>query len=482
MSVKIIIIGGGPGGYVAALRAAALGGSVTLIEKKNLGGTCLNHGCIPSKIMKNSADIFLKFLKAENFGITVQGKVTPDILQLIGKKNKILDTQRQGIASLLQKAGVIVEKGRAKIKSLKDKSQGLIEVKCSDGDKKELEYDKLIIATGTKPLNVKDFSFDHHNILSSDDLLEIKEIPKSILIVGGGVIGCEFAFIFSALGSSVTIVEGMSRLLPLPSVDEELSKLLLREMKKRKIKVFCDTIVKSTTIQNGGISVFLDSSPFTDNPKPKKLKIESIKAQKMAVCIGRKALSSDLGLENINIKTDSAGWIQANEKLETNVKDVYAIGDILGPQKIMLAHVASHEGVIAAQNAMGQTSTMNYDVVPGAVFTMPEIGTVGLSETQAKIEGFDIESFSMNFRTLGKAQAIDEIAGMAKMIIEKNTRKILGVHIMGAHATDLIAEAALAIQKGMKANDIAHTIHAHPTLAEIFSELSMKACGTPIHG
>ena len=477
MSVKIIVIGGGPGGYVAALRAAALGGSVTLIEKENLGGTCLNHGCIPSKIMNNSADIFLKFLKAENFGITVQGKITPDILQLMEKKDKILDTQRQGIASLLQKAGVLVEKGRAKIKS-----QGLLEVKCSDGDKKELEYDKLIIATGTKPLNVKDFPFDHNNILSSDDLLEIKEIPKSILIVGGGVIGCEFAFIFSALGSSVTIVEGMSRLLPLPSVDEEISKLLLREMKKRKIKVFCDTIVKSATKKNDEISIFLDSSPFTDNPKPKKLKIESIKAQKMAVCIGRKALSSDLGLENINIKTDSAGWIQANEKLETSVKDVYAIGDILGPQKIMLAHVASHEGVIAAQNAMGQKGIMNYDVVPGAVFTMPEIGTVGLSETQAKIKGFDIESFSMNFRSLGKAQAIDELAGMAKMIIEKKSRKILGVHIMGAHATDLIAEVTLAMQKGMKADDIADTIHAHPTLSEIFGELSMKVCGMPLHG
>ncbi len=372
MSIKIIVIGGGPGGYVAALRAAALGGSVTLIEKDNIGGTCLNHGCIPSKILKNSADIFLKFLKAENFGINVQGSVTPDIINLMGKKDKILDTQRKGIASLLQKAGITVEKGRAKIKSAKDKFQGLIEVKYSHGNKKEVEYDKLIIATGTKPLNVKDFPFDHNNILSSDDLLEIKEIPKSILIVGGGVIGCEFAFIFSALGSRVTIVEGMSRLLPLPSVDKEISKLLLREMKKKKIKVFCDTIVKSATKKNSDISIVLDSSPFTDNPNPKKPKIELVKAEKMAVCIGRKALSSDLGLENINIKTDSSGWIQANDKLETNVKNVYAIGDILGPNKIMLAHVASHEGVIAARNAMGQKGIMNYEVVPGAVFTMPE--------------------------------------------------------------------------------------------------------------
>jgi dihydrolipoamide dehydrogenase len=477
MSVKIVVIGGGPGGYVAALRAAALGGSVTLIEKENLGGTCLNKGCIPSKIMKNSADVFLKFLKAENFGINVQGSVSPDIIKLMERKNKIIDTQRKGIDSLLKKAGIEIENGSAKIKSY-----GLIEVDLNDGNKKEVEYDKLIIATGTKPLNVKDFPFDHDNILSSDDLLETNNIPESIVIVGGGVIGCEFAFIFSALGSKVTIVEGMSRLLPLPSVDEEISRLLLREMKKRKIKVFCDTIVKSTSIKNDEITIYLESSPFTDNPKPRKLKIESIQTQKMAVCIGRKALSSELGLENIGVKTDSQGWIEANDRLETSVKNVYAIGDILGPKKVMLAHVASHEGITAAQNAMGKRSIMNYDVIPGAIFTMPEIGTVGLSEIEAQKQSYDIKAFSMNFRTLGKAQAIDEIAGIAKIIIEKKTRKILGAHIMGAHATDLIAEVTLAIQKGMKADDIAHTIHAHPTLAEIFGELSMKACGVAIHG
>jgi len=296
------------------------------------------------------------------------------------------------------------------------------------------------------------------------------------------VIGCEFAFIFSALGCRVTIIEGMSRLLPLPSVDKEISKLLLREMKKRKIKVFCDTVVKSTSIINDKIETYLELSPFTDNPKPKVLKVESIKAQKIAVCIGRKALSSELDLENIGIKTDSQGWIEANDRLETGIKNVYAIGDILGPQKVMLAHVASHEGIIAAQNAMGKTSIMNYNVIPGAIFTMPEIGTVGLSEAEAKQRGYDIETFSMNFRILGKAHAIDEIAGIAKIIIEKNTRKILGANIMGAHATDLIAEVTLAIQQDMKADDIAHTIHAHPTLAEIFGELSMKACGNAIHG
>ena len=476
MPTKIIVIGGGPGGYVAALRAAALGADVTLIEKENLGGTCLNWGCIPSKIMKNSADIFLKFLKADKFGIKVQGSVSPDMTTLMEKKDKILEIQRKGIASLLQKNGIDVEMGKATIKSLKT-----VEVIFDDGKKKEFDYDKLILATGTKPLNVVDFPFDHHYILSSNDLLQLDAIPESIVIVGGGVIGCEFAFIFSALGSKVTIVEAMSRLLPLPSVDEDCSKLLLREMKKRKIAVFCDTIVKSSDIKDDIVSIHLEVSPFTDNPKPKQLKINMVEAQKMAVCIGRSALSSDLGLENINLKTTSQGWIDADEHLETSVKGVYAIGDILGPQKVMLAHVASHEGIIAAQNAMGEESTMNYDVIPGAIFTMPEIGTVGLSESEALKKGYEVETFSVNFRTLGKAQAIDELAGTAKMIVEKKSNKILGVHLIGAHATDLIAEATLAIQKGLTAEDIAHTIHAHPTLAEIMGELSLKASGTPIH-
>jgi dihydrolipoamide dehydrogenase len=477
MPTKIIVIGGGPGGYVAALRAAALGGSVTLIEKENLGGTCLNWGCIPSKIMKNSADIYLKFLKAHLFGINVQGSVSPDMPALMNKKDKIINTQRKGIAALLKNSGITLEMGRATIKSKSN-----VEVVLDNGNKKEIDYDKLIIATGTKPLNVMDFPFDHQNILSSNDILSLDEIPQSLVIVGGGVIGCEFAFIFSALGSRVTIVEAMSRLLPLPSVDEECSKLLQREMKKRKIAVFCDTIVKSSDIKDDQVLIHLAPSHFTDNPKPKKLKITEIKAQKMAVCIGRTALSNDLGLENIGLETNAQGWIEANEKLETMVKDVYAIGDILGPQKVMLAHVASHEGIIAAQNAMGKASSMAYDVIPGAIFTQPEIGTVGLSEVEAKKKGYDVQAFSVNFRTLGKAQAIDEITGIAKMIIDKDSKRVLGVHLMGAHATDLIAEATLAMQKGLTAKDIAHTIHAHPTLAEIMGELSLKACGMPIHG
>lgn len=480
MSKKIVIIGGGPGGYVAALRAAALGGNVTLVERENLGGTCLNWGCIPSKIMKNSAELFLKCLKAGPLGIKIEGKITPDMQTLMAHKEKILSSQRIGIAALLQSRGVAVETGTGTIKS-----NGLVEV-SNAGQIIQLGYEKLIIAVGTKPMDVADFPFDHKKILSSDDMLALENLPNVMTIIGGGVIGCEFAFIFSALGCQVTIVEAMSRLLPLPSVDEACSKLLLREMKKRKISVLLDTIVTKAEPSKEGVNIALAISPFTDNPKPQKLKTDLVASQIMAVCIGRTPLSENLGLENIGLSTTGPGWIPANAHMETSVENVYAIGDILGPDKIMLAHVASHEGLVAAENAMRSKtdpkSAMAYDVVPGAIFTSPEIGCVGLSESQANTKGFEVETASVNFRVLGKAQAIDEIAGEAKMIIEKTTHRVLGVHLIGPHATDLIAEATLAIKKGLTAEEIAHTIHAHPTLAEIMGELSSKAIGMPLHG
>ena len=477
METKIVVIGGGPGGYVAAVRAAALGAEVTLIEKEHLGGTCLNWGCIPSKIMKHSAEVFHKVSRSGELGIDVSGDIAVNMAALMERKNKIIQTQRKGIANLLKSNNISIETGCAKISS-----PGMVTISNKDKNDVELPYDKLIIATGTEPLNVPDFPFDHQDILSSNDLLSLNGVPESMDIVGGGVIGCEFGLIFSTLGCKVTIVEALSRLLPLPGVDADMSKLLMREMKKHKIKVICDTVVTACEKKEDGLMVHLDVSPFTDNPKPKKLKKNLIQAQKMAVCIGRTALSSDLGLENIGVDTEPQGWIKVNDKLETSANGVYAIGDILGPSKVMLAHVASHEGILAAENAMGTSNAMAYNVIPGAIFTMPEIGTVGLTEAEAKEKGFQVEAFSMNFRTLGKAQAINEIAGMAKMIVERETQKVLGVHLIGAHATDLIAEAALAIQHNLTAGQIAHTIHAHPTLAEIMGELSLKASGKPIHG
>ncbi|MEH0020056.1 MAG: dihydrolipoyl dehydrogenase [Desulfobacter sp.] len=480
MAKKLVVIGGGPGGYIAALKGAALGGEVTLIEQENLGGTCLNWGCIPSKIMKNSADLLLKCMEAGKMGIRIQGEVSPDMPALMARKDKILADQRKGIAGLMEANGVSVVLGRGMISS-----PGQVTVTGGDGAETVVDYDKLIIATGTKPMDVPDFPFDHDWVVSSNDILSLDRIPASMTIVGGGVIGCEFAFIFSALGCKVTVVEAMSRLLPLPSVDASCSKLLLREMKKRKIKVFCDTVVTRAERTDDGVSISLEVSPFTDNPKPKKLKIQTLDSEVMAVCIGRTPLSENLGLENIGLGTDR-GWIPANEFMETPVENVYAIGDILGPAKVMLAHVASHEGLVAAENAMkdadGNKAAMAYDAVPGAIFTMPEIGTVGLSEAGAVEKGIAVETATVNFRVLGKAQAIGEIAGEAKMIVDAATKKVLGVHITGPHATDLVAEATLAVEKGMTADEVAHTIHAHPTLAEIMGEVASKASGVPLHG
>ncbi len=479
--MRIVIIGGGPGGYVAALRCAALGGQVTLVEQEALGGTCLNWGCIPSKIMKNSADLLVKCLNADKLGIRIEGAVSADIRALMARKDKVLEDQRKGISALMDKNGVAVVMGRARVAGI-----GRVEV-CGSGDACEtvLEYDRLIFATGTVPLELAAFPFDHKRILSSNDMLSLSKLPGSMTIVGGGVIGCEFAFIFSALGCEVTLVEGMSRLLPLPSVDESCSKLLLREMKKRKIKVFCDTVVTQAEADDTGVKMTLSVSPFTDNPSPKPPKKDLISSDVMAVCIGRSPLSKTIGLETIGLETDKGGWIPVNDAMQTAVENVYAVGDILGPSRIMLAHVASHEGLVAAENAMNngkEKALMSYDAVPGAIFTMPEIATVGLSEQEAIKRGFAVETASVNFRILGKAQAIDEIAGEAKMIIDAKSKIVLGVHLIGAHATDLIAEATLAIEQKLTARQIAHIIHAHPTLAEIMGEVAAKADGNPIHG
>jgi len=477
MAPKIMVIGGGPGGYVAALRAATLGADVTLVEKENLGGTCLNWGCIPSKIMKHSAEMLHKFQHASDFGINIDGPVLPDMAGLMAWKDKILASQRAGIDGLLKARKVYVIKGCARITG-----QGSLAVTAGDGTAETLNWDKLIIATGTRPMNVPDFPFDGKKILSSNDILVLDHVPESLTIVGGGVIGCEFAGIFTALGTKVTIVEAMSRLLPLPSVDTAMSKLLLREMKKQKITVLCDTVVTACDTAGSGCRISLAKSPFTDNPRAKDPKTDTLTSDLMAVCIGRTPLSADLGLDTIGLDTTGPGWIAVNDRMETGVKNVYAIGDILGPSRVMLAHVASHEGLVAAANAMGENDSMAYDAVPGGIFTMPEVGTVGVSEEDARKKGLDIDTASVNFRVLGKAHAIDEIAGEAKMIVEKTSGRILGVHLIGPHATDLIAEATLAVEKGLTAKDIAHTIHAHPTLAEIMGEVAAKVTGMPLHG
>jgi len=477
MTRKICIIGSGPGGYIAAIRAAQLGGEVTIIEQDKVGGTCLNRGCIPSKVMIKTAEMLENLRRAEEFGIHSIGPVTPDLLKLMDRKEKVIKSQSEGIHKLLKKNKIHYLKGDGFIKD-----SGLISVKIEEGNTIEISYDSLILATGSYPISLSSIPFDGDRIISSNEALNLREVPESLLIVGGGVIGCEFAFVLAALGSKVTVVEALSRMLPLPSVDEDCSKVLQREMKKRKIKFIVNRVVESYKDKDGKLSVTISTSPFLENTSDKNKESIIERVDKILVCIGRKPNTGYVGLENIGLKMDEKGWIVADERLKTNIAGVYAIGDVLGPSKVMLAHVASAEGLVAAENAVGRSKTMDYTAVPGAIFTMPEVANVGLTEAQAKKINDKVRADSVLFRTLGKAQVAGEIAGMAKIVSDVDTGRILGVHIVGSHATDLIAEGTLAIKSGCSVKDLAETIHAHPTFSEVIQEASFKALNRSLHG
>jgi dihydrolipoamide dehydrogenase len=397
--------------------------------------------------------------------------------QLMARKEAILQAQRKGIQGLLQQHRIRYISGKARIQG-----HGTLLAAPVGGEPITVPWDRLIIAAGTQPMSIPALSFDGERVISSNDALCLNHVPESIVIVGGGVIGCEFACLLSNLGSAVTVVEALDRLLPLPSIDAECSKILQREMKKKKITFMVNKTVAGVTPSDGKLAVVIESSPFLKNPTEKDRREIKTTADKVLVCVGRKPNTDDIGLETIGVSVDARGWVMADEAMRTNVENVYAIGDILGPSKIMLAHVASAEGEIAAENAMGQSKQMAYTAVPSAIFTAPEVADVGLTETQAKEQGLDCRVDSVLFRSLGKSHVIGEIAGQAKIVSDRQTGRVVGVHIIGAHATELIAEATLAIRMEATVGDLAATIHAHPTLAEIMAETAFKALDRPVHG
>jgi dihydrolipoamide dehydrogenase len=457
--MRIAIIGAGPGGYVAAIRSAQLGASVAVIEDTEVGGTCLNRGCIPTKALVASAEALEKVRNIHDFGIELNGDVTPNIQKILERKNRVVSIQVKGIRGLFKSWGIKIIDGRGFIVGPEK-----IKVTLKDGGTEDIETDKIIIATGSRPAQIPTFPFDGENILSSDDALNLNNIPKSLLIVGAGVIGCEFAFIYREFGSEVTMVEMMPR--AVSTEDEEVSVILEKELKKKKIKLMTDVKVEKVDIKENSVQAFLPDS-------------KSIEAEKVLVSIGRAMNSKDIGLENIGVKTGQRGEIIVNNRMETNIKGVYAVGDVTGG--IMLAHVASKEGIVAAENALGGDTVINYDVVPSAVFTSPEIASVGLKEKQALEKGYKIKIGRFQFRALGKAHAMGEISGLIKIIADEQSDRILGTHIIGPHASDLIHEVALAINKGLTARDIAHTIHAHPTLSEAIMEAAEDVHDSAIH-
>ena len=477
MSIRIAILGGGPGGYVAAVRAAQMGAEVTLVEKDALGGTCLNRGCIPSKIFQTTAGMMHRFKRCKEFGIQMEGSPCVDMAALVARKEKIVTTQVRGIETLLKHNNVTHIKGTGTFETY-----GSMNVLTTEGEALSVDWDTLILSTGSEPLEIPVFPFDGQKVISSTGVLNLDTVPESMVIVGGGVIGCEFACILTDLGTRVTLVEALDRLLPLSSVDAGCSKVLQREMKKKKIKFMLDKTVTAVDTNHAKALVSIGPSPFAENIKEKDLQPLQIEADKVLVSIGRKSNAQGIGLENIGLELDKKGWIAADDRLRTSVDNIFAIGDALGPEKVMLAHVAYAEGIIAADNAVGGDRKMNYDAVPGAIFTSPEVADIGLTEDQAREKGLDVRADSVLFRTIGKSQVIGELAGEAKIVSDAQNGRVLGVHIIGPHATDLIAEGTLAVTTGCTVQDLAETIHAHPTLAEVTMETAFKAIGKALHG
>lgn len=457
--MKITFIGAGPGGYVGAIRAAQRGAEVTVIEEREVGGTCLNWGCIPTKTLIASADVLHKTKNAEDFGLDFSGSVLPNIQKIMERKRKVVDTQVKGIRGLFKSWGIRLIEGRGVIVNPKK-----IKATLKDGSTQEIDTDKIIIATGSKPAQIPVFPFDGTKILSSDHAINLDVIPKSMIIVGAGVIGCEFAFIYREFGSDITMVEMMPR--AVSTEDEEISALLERELKKNKIKLITNTGVQKVDVKENGVTATLSDG-------------KTIEAEKVLVSIGRAVNSKNIGLEEVGVSTGKRGEIIVNEKMETNIEGIYAIGDVVGG--IMLAHLASKQGLIAAENATGGNAKIKYDVIPAAIFTSPEIASVGLREHQVKAKGLQYKVGRFQFRALGKAHAMGEIAGLFKIISEEGTDKIFGAHIIGPHASDLIHEVAVAMEGGLTVQDIAHTIHAHPTLAEGVMETAEDVHGMAVH-
>jgi dihydrolipoamide dehydrogenase len=458
---RITIIGAGPGGYTAAFAAARAGAEVTLVERAEVGGTCLHSGCIPTKTFKASSEALESAGRLGEFGIRSAGGAWPvfqaDLAAVVARKDKVRGILRGGLEKTCASLKIRLLRGRAEL------TGGLgVDVRTESGVEKA-DADAVILAVGSRTLELPSLPFDRKRIISSDDALALQQPPRRLLIVGGGVIGCEFAFIFRSFGSEVTVVEGLSRLLPIPSIDEDMSRLLQREAKKHGIRTELAKTVKSAVVGDGGVVCTLSPSPFVPGATGPETEME---ADMVLVAVGRSANTEGLGLDKAGVETDGRGWIKADERMRTSAPGIFAIGDALGPAKIMLAHMATAEGLCAVSNCLGKETSLEYSVVPSAIFTSPEIGAVGLSEAEAKEKGFAVRCASFQFRELGKAQAMGELPGMFKLVCEEESGRILGAHIAGAHATDLVAEAALAVREGLTVDRIAHTIHAHPTLAE----------------
>ncbi len=454
----IAVIGSGPAGYVAAIKAAQLGASVFVIEKEKTGGVCLNRGCIPTKSLVASAAAFESIRRANEFGIRIEGNVYFSMKDAISRKERIVSILSNGIETLFKQNGINLIRGEGKVLG---KGRVLVNV---DGEEMEVTCGSIILCTGSRPDNLPGLEIDGKKIISGDQAVSLEYLPERVLIVGAGVIGCEYAMIFNMLGCRVTAVEIMERVLPFE--DEDISKILEREMRKRKIDLHLKSKVESVEKGEEGIRAYLSNG-------------KTVEADIIIVSVGRAPNSSMIGLEEIGVDMYGKGFVRVNEYMETVVKGIYAAGDVVGG--LMLAHVASAEGIVAAVNATGGRIMMDYSVVPVGIFTSPEIGRIGLTEKQAREAGYNVRIGRFPFRALGKSHASGEIVGEVKIIGDSESGRIIGAHIIGPHAVDLVHEIAVAMRAGLHIRDIAETIHAHPCFSESLMEAAHDFYGNAIH-
>jgi dihydrolipoamide dehydrogenase len=460
----VTIIGAGPGGYVAAIRAAQLGLKVAIVEKdKRLGGTCGLRGCIPTKQLLMSAHIYEQMQHAAEFGVQAS-EIQLAFADVQKRKDKVVMKNAKGVEYLMKKNKVAVFSGAAKLAL-----PGKIEVTASDGKKETIRTKNIIIATGSVVRPIKGFDTDGERVVNSDHILELKEVPKSLIVMGCGAVGVEFASVYSRFGAETTIVELLPRLVPLE--DEEVSAELERSFRKRKIKSQVGTTLEK--MEKTDKSVIVTGK----DTKGQDVKLE---AEMLLVAVGRMPYTEGLGLEGTKIKVEK-GFIQVNEYQQTGEQGVYAIGDVVPTP--LLAHLASKEGIVAVEHIAGDKDVrpINLRLVPSCTYCDPEIGSVGLTEAKAREAGYDVAVGKFPFSASGKARIIGEEEGFVKIISEKKYDEILGVHIIGPHATELIAEACVAMQLESTAEELGRTMHAHPTVSEAVMEAAEGVHGLSIH-
>ncbi len=459
VEVDTLVVGSGPGGYVAAIRAAQLGQKVTIVEKDELGGVCLNVGCIPSKAMISVGERYQEAKNADVMGITAEN-VALDFSKVQEYKNSVVKRLTGGVEGLLKGNKVEIVKGEAYF-------SGEDTVRIMNEDSAQTyKFKNAIIATGSRPIEIPGFEFSER-VLSSTGALALEERPEKLVVIGGGYIGAELGSAFANLGTDVTILEGGKDILA--GFEKQMTSVVKKSMKKQGVEIVTEALAQGVEETDNGVKVTYEAGG----------KEETVEADYVLVTVGRRPNTDEIGLEQIGIKMTDRGLIEVDKQGRTNLPNIYAIGDIVeGPQ---LAHKASYEAKVAAEAIAGQKSEVDYLTVPAVCFTSPELATVGLTEAQAKEEGYDVVTGKFPYAANGRAIALDATDGFVKIVARKEDGLVLGGQIVGANASDLIAEFGLAVETGVTLEDIAMTIHAHPTLGEITMEAADVALGKPIH-